>query len=130
MVNKVYIDSDGLLHIWVIGDQTQESVREMGEKLGFYVRQLRDNGKPVLVLDNLLKMGTTTSEARREVARIARTLDFDRGAMVGGGSAVMRHGTNLMLRAIGRSNLRYFGGMESARSWLMAAGRASQQPHI
>ncbi|HSX00690.1 MAG TPA: STAS/SEC14 domain-containing protein [Candidatus Saccharimonas sp.] len=119
MVNKVFVDADGLLQILVVGDQTQESVREMGEKLGFYVRQLRDEGRPVLVLDNLLQMGETTSEARGEVARIARGLDFDRGAMVGDNSPLMRHGTNLMLRAIGRSNLRFFSNLDSAKRWLL-----------
>src|SRR5690349_1169852 len=117
MVNKVYIDTDGLLQIWVVGDQTRETVREMGEKLEFYTRQLRDDGRPVLVLDNLLKMGETTSEARHEVARIARHLDLDRGAMVGGGSPIMRYGTNMMLQAIGRKNLRYFTSLDVARQW-------------
>jgi len=34
--------------------------------------------------------------------------------MVGDGTLAMRYGTNLMLRAIGRSNIRYFGGLETA----------------
>jgi UDP-N-acetylmuramyl pentapeptide synthase len=119
MVNKVYLDQDGLLQIWVIGDQSAESVREMGEKLAFYTRQLREQHKPVLILDNLIKMGETSSEARKEVARLTKTLDFDRAVMVGDGSLVMRYGTNLMLRAIGRSNTRYFNAMESARKWLL-----------
>jgi hypothetical protein len=120
MVNKVYLDGQGVLQIWVVGDQTEETVREMGEKLGYFVEQLRSEGRPVLLLDNLIKMGRTTSEARREVAKIAKALDYDRAVMVGGGSFAMRVGTNLMLRAIGRSNMRYFGGMESAIKWLMA----------
>jgi len=119
MVNNVYIDPESMLQIAVIGDQTADSVREMGEKLALYARQLREEGKPVLVLDNLLKMGATTSEARREVARIAKTLDFDRAAKVGGSSMAMRYGTNLMLRAIGKSNVRYFSSLESARKWLV-----------
>ncbi len=126
MVNKVYIDPDGLLQIWVVGDQTAESVREMGEKLGFYTHKLREEHKAVLVLDNLMRMGKTTSEARQEVARIARTLDFDRGAMVGDGSALMRYGTNLMLRAIGRGNLRYFNHLESAQKWLTQFSNSKQ----
>jgi len=128
MYNKVYVDADGLLQVWVIGDQTAPSVVEMGEKLQFYTAELRSAGRPVLVLDNLLKMGHTTSDARREVARIAKTLDMDRGAMVGGGSRAMRYGTNLMLRAIGRGNLRYFANEESARKWLMAGVASGQRP--
>jgi hypothetical protein len=124
MVNKVYLNSDNFLEIWVVGDQTAETVREMGEKLDYYVRQLRGQNRSVLILDNLIKMGVTTSEARREVARIAKTLDYDRAAMVGDGSAVMRYGTNLMLRAIGRSNVRYFGNLETATKWLRTGAEA------
>jgi hypothetical protein len=120
MFNKVYIDSEGLLTIWVIGDQTEESVREMGEKLDFYARELQRSHKPILVLDNLLKMGHTTSAARAEVARIAKRLPFERAAMVGGGSPAMRFGTNLMLKAIGKRNLRFFASMEAATLWLEA----------
>ena len=119
MVNKVYIDNDGFLQVWVIGDQTEESVREMGEKLSAFAARLRQERKPVLVLDNLLKMGNTTSEARRQVGHIAKVLDFDRAAMVGENSLIMRYSTNLMLRAIGRSNLCYFGNIDSARKWLL-----------
>jgi hypothetical protein len=121
MYNKVYINSEGLLIIWVVGDQSRESVREMGEKLEFYVEQLRAEGKPVLILDNLLRMGHTTSEARAEVARIAKRLPFERAAMVGGGGTAMRFGTNLMLRAIGKRNLRFFASMEAADVWLQGA---------
>lgn len=120
VINNVYLDADGLLHIVVAGDQTAETVREMGEKLGRFVRQLRAAARPVLVLDNLKAMGATTSDARAEVARIARTLDYDRAAMVGDGSAAMRLGTNLMLRAIGRPRVRYFSSLESARIWLQS----------
>jgi hypothetical protein len=110
-----------LLTILVSGDQTAETVREMGEKLFFYTKQLREEDRRVLVLDNLIHMGHTTSDARREVGRIAKVLDCDRAALVGDGSRPMRYGTNLMLRAIGRGNIRYFGSLESARKWLLAA---------
>lgn len=120
MLNKVFLDAEGVINILVIGDQTAETVREMGEKLDFFTRQRRTERRLVLVLDNLLHMGQTDSNARREVGRIARRLDCDRAAMVGGGSLMMRYSTNLMLRAIGRANLRYFAASESARRWLLA----------
>jgi hypothetical protein len=119
MVNKVQLNREGLLEIWVIGDQTAETVREMGEKVAFYITELRAAGRPVLVLDNLLQMGHTGSDVRQEVARLGRTLQFDRLAMAGGGSLALRYGTNLMLRAIGRPNVRYFASPESAREWLL-----------
>jgi hypothetical protein len=33
----------------------------------------------------------------------------------------MRYGTNLMLRAIGRANVRYFASTEAAQAWLTRA---------
>jgi hypothetical protein len=119
MYNKVYINDEGLLTIWVVGDQTAESVREMGEKLDYYVEMLQVEGKPILILDNILKMGQTNSEVRAEVARIAKRLPFERAAMVGGSGPAMRFGTNLMLRAIGKRNLRFFASMDAAELWLM-----------
>jgi hypothetical protein len=118
MVNRVFLDEQGVLRILVIGDQTAETVREMGEKVTHYVGHLRSQDRPVLIFDDLRLMGATTSDARREVARFTKQLRFDRAAMVGDGSLFMRHGTNLMLRAIGRSTARYFGSEESALKWL------------
>jgi UDP-N-acetylmuramyl pentapeptide synthase len=120
MVNKVYLDADHYLNFQVVGDQTAETVREMGEKAALYVARLRAEHRPVYIIDNLTHMGHTTSEARAEVARLAKTLDFDRAVLVGDGSRPMRFGTNLMLYAIGRSNIRYFGSHESACKWLTA----------
>lgn len=127
MLNKVYLDQAGILQIWVIGDQDYDSVREMGEKLTYYVGMLRQKQQPVLILDNLIKMGETTSEARREVARIAKSLDFDRAVMIGDGSMAMRIGTNLMLRAIGKGNARYFSKTEKGLSWLRSPGETVKQ---
>jgi hypothetical protein len=118
MVNKVFLDDQGLLNISVIGDQSEETVREMAEKTLCYITLLRREHRPVLILDNIIMMGHATSDARREVGRFAKALDYDWGVMVGGGSLAMRYGTNLMLRAIGRSNLRYFTAIEPARRWL------------
>jgi UDP-N-acetylmuramyl pentapeptide synthase len=118
MANKVYINSDGLIEIEVIGDQTPASIQEMGRQVARLCATLRAKGRPVLVLDNLKQLGDTTPEARREVAQLARTLDYDRAAMLGEASAMMRHGTNLMLRAIGRANTRFFASREAAYIWL------------
>jgi len=45
-------------------------------------------------------------------------LDFDRAVMVGSSSLLMRYGTNLMLKAIGRGNTRYFSDLAAAKRWL------------
>jgi hypothetical protein len=121
VLNRVFLTKDDIIQIDVVGPQTAESVREMGEKIAAYVHDLQQAKKPILILDNLKAMGDTTPEARQEVARIARTINFDRGAMVGDANPLMRYGTNLMLRAINKSNLRYFASFDAALIWL--------QPH-
>jgi UDP-N-acetylmuramyl pentapeptide synthase len=117
-VNRVFQQPEGLIIIEVVGDQTADSVTEMGEKLATYSTRLRVEGKPVCALDDLTRIGEASPEARAVVAKLAKNLDFDRCAMVGDGSVWMRHSTNLMLRAIGRSNVRYFSRHEPALRWL------------
>jgi hypothetical protein len=75
-------------------------------------------------LDDLRRMGRTDSSVRAEVARLTKQLRYDRAAMVGDGSLFMRYGTNLMLKAIGRSNARYFGHQETALKWLRTGAPA------
>ena len=120
MKNHVYLSDNKIIWIDVCGPQTEDSVRLMGKEVLALAAQLRSDHKKVYILDNLKLMAETTSEARREVARLAKQIDFDRGAMVGSANPLMRHSTNLMLRAIGKSNLRYFASFDAAELWLGA----------
>ena len=105
--------------IEVVGDQTVETVEQMGHKIEGLITDRRTLGKPCLILDNLLSMGVVGSDARKKVVDLARGLDYDRAAMVGRAGIMMRLGTNLMLRATGRSyHARYFENEQEARSWL------------
>ena len=119
MSNRVYLNSDGIIEIEVIGDQTVPSVEAMGRQTDSFITQLKAVGKPCLILDNLLQIGKVGPEARREVVDVASRLDFDRAAMLGQGG-MMRFGANLMLRATGRAyKMRYFDRREDAVKWLL-----------
>ena len=118
MLNRVFLTRESWIQIDVVGDQTYESVAEMGDKIRRYVTELRARGLAVLVIDNISEMGVSTPEARREVANLGRNLEFDRCVLVGDGSVFMRYGTNLILRSIGRSNVRYFSRRDAAVKWL------------
>ena len=116
--NRVYLNSDGIIEIEVIGDQNAASVELMGRQADTLITQLKAVGKPCILLDNLLQVGKVGPEARRSVVEIAKRLDFDRAAMLGQGG-LMRFGANLMLRATGKSyNLRYFDDRDEAIKWL------------
>ena len=118
MKNRVFIAKNGVIQIDVVGDQTPESVRAIGREVMALVTALRIQNRRVLILDNLKELGKTDSATRHEVAVLANQLYYDRAVMVGDSNPVMRYGTNLMLKAIGRSNLRYFASFDAAWLWL------------
>ena len=119
MANKVYLNSDEIIEIEVIGDQTVESVEIMGRQIDTLITQIKAVGKPCLLLDNLLHIGKVGPEARSKVVELTKVLDYDRAAMLGQGG-LMRFGANLMLRASGKGyKIRYFDNREEAIAWLL-----------
>jgi hypothetical protein len=119
--NQVFIDEQGIIEIHVIGNQTVESVRAMGEQTITLAKGIRKGGKQALILDNLLQMGSVPPEARRLVVDLVRSSDYDKLAMLGS-DTILRLGANLMLQATGRgSHVRYFENEEKCLSWLLAA---------
>ena len=69
---------------------------------------------PILILDTLIAIPIALG-----VAYVRGSLT-DRAVMVGNSSLALRYGTNLMLRAIGRSNTRYMSDLEAAQRWLLS----------
>jgi hypothetical protein len=123
MANTIFISDAGFIEVKVDGDQTAESVQAMGEDVQKLLAKLKLQKKPRLILDDLTTLGRTNIPARQMVADLAKTLEFDRVAMFGDGSTLMRVGTNLMLRAIGKGDtIRYFDERKAAEQWL-AEGR-------
>jgi stage II sporulation SpoAA-like protein len=120
MQNKMYVDDEGIIVIEVVGDQDEASVEQMGLKINELITEQRSLGKPVLLLDNILQIGTVQAEARKLVVQLGKELDYDRGALLGQGG-LMRFGSSLMLRATGQARkLRYFDDEAEARAWLRA----------
>jgi UDP-N-acetylmuramyl pentapeptide synthase len=117
MMNSVTLSDSNIIEVHVIGDQTEESVQAMGEEIAVLVDKLKARLQPVFILDDIKEMGETTPAARAMVAQYAKSLDFHGAAMVGPSNPMMRLGTNLMFRAIGKSNVRYFASLEAAMIW-------------
>jgi hypothetical protein len=116
--NRVFLTENGILEIVTVGPQNAASVEHMGRELEALITSQRAVGKPALVLDNLLELGPVDTEGRKLVVELGKRLDYDRLAMLGKGG-MMRLGTNLMLRAIGKSyKLRYFDDRGKAVAWL------------
>jgi len=118
MGNRVFLNPDNIIEIEVVGDQNSASVELMARQANILITQLKAVGKPQLVLDNLLQMGSVDPEARKLVVEVAKRMDYDRLAMLGHGG-LMSFGANLMLRATGRGDrAHYFSDREEALRWL------------
>lgn len=118
--NKVFLNSNGLIEIIVNGDQTVASVQAMGDEAERLCIKQHENNKKALVLDNLLQIGEVPQEARQLVVRLAKTMEYDKLAMVGNGT-ILRLGANLMLQATRRADkVKYFDDYDKATDWLKA----------
>lgn len=117
--NKVWLSSDDIIMIDVVGDQNAASVELMGREVSVFITRLRGRRKPVCILDSLLEMGKVDPKGRALVVELGKQLHYDRLAMLGT-SGVLRIGANLMLRAINKSNIRFFTNRDAALEWLKA----------
>lgn len=116
--NKVYLEK-GVIVVEVVGDQTEESVNEMGEAAKKLADNRRSKKLPVVVLDDVRKLGKADTTARKAVAHYAKTVDYDRLAMLGSSNAAMRIGTNFMITAFGMGDkVKYFSNYDEALGWL------------
>ena len=116
--NRVFLNDDGIIEIWVVGQQNAASIELMGRQIDTLLTQQKALGKPCLLLDNLLQIGPVDAAGRKLVVDLAKRLDYDRAAMLGKGG-VMRLGASLMLRATGQTyRIRYFDDRDKAVAWL------------
>ena len=119
--NRVFINKHGMIEIKVRGDQTVSSVQAMGDEAIQLGRALRNEHKPALILDNLLEIGEVPPEARKRVADLVRSSDYDKLAMLGAGTLI-KLGANLILQATGRGKqVRYFDSRTAAIRWLQGS---------
>jgi hypothetical protein len=118
--NKVFINSDEIIEIMVVGDQTVASVQAMGDQTFALAKQQQTAGKPVRIIDNLLQMGAVPAEARKLVVELVKSNDYDKLAMLGN-NAILRFGTNLILQATGKgAQVKYFEDREACVAWLLS----------
>ena len=120
MQNEVFINKYGMVEIKVRGDQTVASVQAMGDEAMRSANRLRRAKKRVLILDNLLEIGTVPVEASTRVMELVRASNYDKLAMLGSGRFI-KIGANLIFHAAGRGDsVRYFDSRTAAVRWLLA----------
>lgn len=120
MGNSVELNDEGFIEVRVVGDQNYASVTSMGLQTKRLLEKLSAQDKPLRILDDITKLGNSDIKARKTVADLAQSLTYERIAMLGDGSVVMRVGTNLLLRAVGKGKrIKYFENRHKAIKWLL-----------
>lgn len=119
MRNKVFINDKQIVECHVMGDQSLESITMMGEEVQFFLKKLKSQHRPLLILDDITKLGDVPPEGRKAVIQQVKTLKYDRLVMLGN-NGLIRIGANLILRASGRSGkVRYFTNRAESVAWLL-----------
>jgi hypothetical protein len=119
-MNEVKLRPDGIIEIAMVGNQNVESITQMGEQAQALLEYQKSNGKPLLILDDITKLGKTEIAARRVATDLVSKLTYDRGSILGDGSLLMRMGANIILRVIGTNQtIRYFEDRARAVAWLL-----------
>jgi|GEM_PF-676306 len=118
--SNFFLNDTGVIEIITTGDRTAELLQDSAKKLFEFARQLREAGKPVLILNDISAMGDFPPEAHRTFADIARAADYDRFALLGSNN-IVRLGANLIAQSIGKADsLKYFDNRSKALHWLIA----------
>ncbi len=117
--NKVFLNDQDIVEIHVVGDQTYDSVMQMGNQARVLLTKLEKDEKPGLILDNITKLGGSDTAARQAVKDLAQDLPFEKTAMLGTKNLLLSVGTKILLQAIGQSSkIKYFDSLNAAVTWL------------
>lgn len=116
--NRNYIGEDGFIHsIWV-GDLNASVVERMGKELAGLVEEVRKKGKPVLILDDISKIGKVPLSARQAGFKVIKELDYDKCAIFGN-YPLLAGLVKAVVLATGCSfKIKFVGNKQEAEAWL------------
>ncbi len=78
--NSVSLLASNIIFVQKIGDQTEASMRALWDEVEKYAKQLRSQGKSVLILSDASREGMMDIGARNISAIIGSQLDYDKSA--------------------------------------------------
>jgi hypothetical protein len=117
--SKVFINSQGIVEVQVVGILTYALVMTIGEEIKQHLQTAAEQHKPCVVLNDLTQLGMIDSSARRAVIQLAHTLPYKKAVMLSDGSPMVRYPMKYLLQAIGmRKKIKYFENRDEAVKWL------------
>src|SRR5688572_911053 len=81
--NSCFVQEDGLIRNIYQGDQSTSTVEQVEEQLLPLISRLRSQGKQVLILTDISKVGRIPLSARTRGLQLLKSLDFDKVAIYG-----------------------------------------------
>lgn len=120
MPNLVTIDSAGVIHQSIVGDQDGTTISQLIEHATALIRErnAQHPDAPVLFLINIDAIGEIKMSARQTGVKALRNTPFHRLAIVGG-NRFTKYSTSLVIMASGMgSKVKQFDNETSAIHWL------------
>ncbi len=116
--NMVTTDATGVVVIVFRGKQSGESVRRVVELTRAHITQLRNQGKKVFALVNIIEIELSAADsAGRAEAKSLMNLDYDAAAVIGPGR--FRLFMSYLLRGLAQGrHVQFFTRERQARAWL------------
>lgn len=117
--NRVFLNDQNFIEIQVVGAQTEDTIRAMGSEVERLMAALVSQNQPVRLLDDLTRLTQADGPARSLLVELGKQFNYDKFAMFGG-NKLIRLGSNLLFRAIGKGKeLHYFSTRSEAVDWLL-----------
>lgn len=116
--NKIFLDDIGLIHGIFEGDQNYYSINQAAQQIEEFIKVVRQQNKPAIVLIDITNVVKQDSGARKAGWEGLSTLKYDKWAMFGS-NPFIKNVANLVGKATGLSHrIKVFTSREEAEKWL------------
>lgn len=118
MKNTVFINKDYLIETVYRGDQTYDTLIEMGNRSAPLLEELRKKNKPLHILIDLSRIGKSNYGSRKGALEVVKKLPFHKMAIYGSNLYIKTLATYMAIATGKKSTMKYFDTKEAAVEWL------------
>lgn len=116
--NHYFLDEEGVICIYYIGDQTAESIKKLNIQVNKLIQKLKSEKQKVLVLADITEMGDVSLGGRKTGIELLRKIEYDKLAVYGK-RFVDKYLVDIIVMASGMSfKIKFFLDLKEARAFL------------
>jgi hypothetical protein len=117
--NQVALNPEGYIEMKLIGEQTYQTIEEVGKASRQYIDKLNYEHRPVLVLIDLTQHKSINSGTNKASMELLDAIPYKRTAMFGS-NAIITEVSRGIITALGKGeNTKVFKTREEAVAWLV-----------